>query len=86
MECFVVSFANAESQQKVNKAAPEHPRTCELIWLNRPCRPALRETVPRISVRHERAAEESVARVRLVENERPAISGPFVTDDLVSDA
>ena len=27
-------------QQKVNNAAPEHPRTCELIWLNSAFRPA----------------------------------------------
>jgi hypothetical protein len=34
VECCVVSFANAEGQQKVNIPAPEDAKTLELIWLN----------------------------------------------------
>jgi len=37
---FVVRADDKLGQQKVNKAAPEHPRTSELIRLNRPPRAA----------------------------------------------
>src|SRR5512133_799689 len=36
----VVYTEDKMGQQNVNKAAPEHPRTCELIWLNGAFRPA----------------------------------------------
>jgi hypothetical protein len=38
--CLCCPKGDEGGQQKVNNAAPEHPRTSELIWLNRLFRPA----------------------------------------------
>jgi hypothetical protein len=49
VECFVVSLANAEGQQKVNNVAPERPKPSELIWLNQALRPAFARAPKRLA-------------------------------------